>query len=72
MIPDPTTTPTLGIDAAAEFLGISRNHAYEAAKRGEIPSIRIGRRIRVPTAALLRMIDVEPTPAAEVEPTPAA
>jgi hypothetical protein len=34
---------------------------------GEIPSIRIGRRIVVPTAALLRLLAVE-----ESDPLPAA
>jgi len=33
-------------------LGIGRNSAYEAVKRGDIHSIRIGRRILVPTKAL--------------------
>jgi excisionase family DNA binding protein len=41
---------------AARLLGISRNLAYEAARRGEIPTIRIGRRILVPIAALERLL----------------
>lgn len=47
---------TMTVPEAAEVLGISRNHAYEAAARGEIPSIRIGKRIVVPIDALNRMI----------------
>ena len=45
---------TLG--EAALILRISRGSAYEAAKRKEIPTIRIGRRLLVPVAALERML----------------
>ena len=48
---------TLTIDEAAKALGIGRNSAYEAAKRGEIPTIKIGGRILVPRAALERMLE---------------
>jgi len=41
---------------AAERLGIGRTLAYEAAKRGELPVCRIGRRMVVPRAALLRLL----------------
>lgn len=41
---------------AAKILGVSRNSAYEAVKRNEIPSIRIGRRLRVPRAALDKLL----------------
>jgi excisionase family DNA binding protein len=51
--PAPETTT---IVAAAKRLRIGRNQAYEAAARGELPSIRIGRRLLVPTAALDRML----------------
>jgi excisionase family DNA binding protein len=44
------------LNEAAVILGISRGSAYEAAKRGEIPTIRIGRRLLVPLAALERML----------------
>ena len=44
------------LDEAAAILRISRGSAYEAAKRGEIPNIRIGRRLLVPIAALERML----------------
>jgi excisionase family DNA binding protein len=38
---------TQTIDEAAKELGIGRNQAYAAAKRGEIPTIGIGKRILV-------------------------
>lgn len=44
----------------AEFgqkLGISKNAAYNAANRGEIPTIRIGGRILIPRAALDKLLE---------------
>lgn len=55
-IPDPRTEPTISVQRAAELLGISRVSAYNAASSGELPTIRIGSRLLVPTAALLRML----------------
>jgi excisionase family DNA binding protein len=40
----------------AALLGISRSAAYRAVARGEIPTIRIGRRLLVPTAKLYAML----------------
>jgi excisionase family DNA binding protein len=45
------------VEAAAEILGIGRNQAYAAAARGEIPVIRIGKRLLVPIAALERLVN---------------
>ena len=47
---------TVSVPEAGKWLGISRNAAYEAARRGEIPVIRIGRLLRVPVVALERML----------------
>ena len=44
------------VPQAAELLGISRGLAYEAATRGELPTIRIGRRLLVPRARLLALV----------------
>ena len=44
---------------AGMALGLSKNPTYEAAKRGDIPTIRIGGAIRVPTAALRRMLEID-------------
>ncbi len=44
------------LNEVASLLRISRGSAYEAAKRREIPTIRIGRRLLVPIAALERML----------------
>ena len=50
------TRLTLTIQEAAERLGIGRSAAYEAARAGELPTIRIGRRLVVPKAALEQML----------------
>ena len=40
------------VDEVARVLGIGRNTAYLAIRRGEIPSVRIGARILIPKVAL--------------------
>lgn len=47
---------TLTVEEAAARLGIGRNAAYDAVNRGDIPHIRIGRRIVIPKAALDRLM----------------
>jgi excisionase family DNA binding protein len=49
------------LNEAARRLGISRALAYEAAHRGELPVCRIGRRVLVPRAALLRLLEDGPS-----------
>ena len=51
---------TLTIEQTAQLLGISRSAAYRAAAAGQIPTVRIGRRLLVPTARLLEMLGFEP------------
>ena len=50
----------LTVAEAGELLGISRAFAYELVARGELPVIRLGRRIVVPKAALLAMVGLAP------------
>jgi excisionase family DNA binding protein len=45
------------VPEAGEMLGLNRNAAYAAVKRGDIPSIRIGKLIRVPKVAFDRMLE---------------
>ena len=44
------------IEETAALLRISRGSAYEAARRGDLPVLRIGRRLLVPRLALDRML----------------
>jgi excisionase family DNA binding protein len=65
----PTPTParlTISVEEAGRMLGIGRQSAYAAVRRGDIPVIRIGRRVLVPVARLNELLGLEEemTPAA--------
>jgi len=47
---------TLSVSEAARVLGISRAHAYDCVHSGELPSIRLGRRIVIPRTAVERLL----------------
>jgi len=57
---------TLTITEAAGLLGISRGLAYELAARGELPVLRLGRRMVIPRKALAP-IDVDVSEKANAE-----
>ena len=61
VLPDPTVEPTVSVERAGAIFGISRASAYGAVHDGSIPSIRLGRRLVVPTAAILRMLAADAT-----------
>jgi excisionase family DNA binding protein len=44
------------VEEAARLLGISRAHAYELVARGELPHLRLGRRVVVPKHAIEALI----------------
>jgi excisionase family DNA binding protein len=49
---------TMSVPAAGKrYFGLSRDGSYRAAERGEIPTIRVGRRLRVPVRAMERLLD---------------
>ena len=48
--------PLNGCEATAEYLGVSRGLVYEQARNGALPSMRIGSRLMIRTAALLAML----------------
>jgi excisionase family DNA binding protein len=50
------TTEVLTVEEAGRVLGLGRSAAYAAARRGDIPSLRLGRRIVVPKARLQKML----------------
>jgi excisionase family DNA binding protein len=50
---------TLTVNETAKRLGIGRNQAYEGIKKGEIPVVRVGRRLLVPVAALDKMMNAD-------------
>lgn len=51
----------LTVDELLDFLGgaLGRTAAYDAIRRNEIPSIRIGRKLLIPTRPLFEMLGVE-------------
>ena len=44
-------------EAGKKYFGLSRNAAYEAAARGDIPTIRVGKLLRVPVRAMEALLD---------------
>jgi excisionase family DNA binding protein len=50
---------TLTVEEAAALLGIGRNTAYQAIARGELPVLRLGRRLLVPRAALDQLLSTQ-------------
>jgi excisionase family DNA binding protein len=57
MLMDDRAPLTLSVTEAAQLLGISRAFAYELVARGELPSLRLGRRVVVPRRALEELIE---------------
>lgn len=51
----------MSVEAAAKALHISRNLAYECARDGRLPCIRLGRRLLISRRALERLLQ-EPQP----------
>jgi hypothetical protein len=49
---------TMSVPAAGKkYFDLSRDGSYRAAERGEIPTIRVGRLLRVPVRAMERLLD---------------
>lgn len=48
---------TLRVEDLMPILGIGRNTAYELVRSGQIKSIRIGRKIRIPKAEVLAFLN---------------
>jgi excisionase family DNA binding protein len=51
---------TCSVPEAGELLGIGRDAAYAAAGRNEIPTLRLGRTLRVPVPKLLELLGATP------------
>jgi len=51
---------TLSVEEAAHVLGIGRGLAYELARTGQLPVVRLGRRMVVPRAQLEAMLAAQP------------
>ena len=54
--------PTISVpDAGKLFFGLAKNGAYEAARKGDIPTVKIGGRIMVPVAPLAEKLGLRST-----------
>jgi len=49
--------PMCSVEEAAKVLHIGRTQAYRAVRSGELRSIRIGKRVLVPTSAIRQLLD---------------
>lgn len=56
MVQKSTERAVLTVEETRAQLGLSRGLIYAAIRRGEIPSIRVGRRILIPRAALDQLL----------------
>ena len=51
--------PTITVADALKVLPISRNGLYEAIRRGDIKTVKLGKKILVPTGPLRRQFGIE-------------
>jgi hypothetical protein len=49
----------MSVPDAGALVGLGRSAAYRAAKAGDLPTIRVGGRVVVPTAALRRLLQLD-------------
>jgi len=60
--PEPLTVddlrrrPTITVQEYARFVGVSKDTVYEAASRGELRVLHLGRRVLVPTSFVLAQL----------------
>jgi excisionase family DNA binding protein len=52
---------TITVPEAGRLLGVGRDAAYAAAERGELPVLRLGRRLLVPVPRLLELLGIPQT-----------
>ena len=53
---DTKDTLTVSVQRAGELLGLSRNSVYAAVKNGQLPVLKIGKRLLVPKVRLERLL----------------
>jgi len=62
--------PAISVHEAARILQVTAATVYSWVRNGEIPSIRLGGRIRIPTARLAELLGVTVEELASLEPSP--
>jgi excisionase family DNA binding protein len=53
---DYAARPTISVEELSEVLAVGRSSAYELCRAGRVPTIRVGRSVRVPTPALAALL----------------
>jgi len=60
VLPSPEAIPFLELwPTTGQLLHLGRSATFAAAARGEIPTLKLGRRLVVPTAALRRLAQID-------------
>ncbi len=66
-LPDPRTTPTMPVQSAGRLFGFGKTKSYEEAHRylqtdgrEGLPALRFGRSMVCPTAAVLKLLGIDP------------
>ncbi|MEV8095266.1 helix-turn-helix domain-containing protein [Kitasatospora sp. NPDC085879] len=59
VLPDPRVQLTMTVPEAGRLLGLQKAASYNAARRGDIPTISVGRRLLVPTAKLRALLGID-------------
>ncbi|MEV0759445.1 excisionase family DNA-binding protein [Nocardia sp. NPDC050435] len=52
------SNPTISVVDAAQLLGIGKSTIYAAAKAGEVPAVRVGHRVRIPSRWVLGVLQL--------------
>ncbi|MFI7195306.1 helix-turn-helix domain-containing protein [Nocardia nova] len=52
--------PTVSVPQVAQLLGLGRSTVYAAVQSGQIPAIRIGHRVRIPSRWIRNAIQMDP------------
>jgi len=61
----PTISLTVSVTEAARLLGIGRTLAYDLVTRGDLPAVRLGRRVLIPRHAIDTLLAGAPFDASE-------
>ena len=51
--------PMFSVEEAAKLLGVGRSTAYQCARNGQIPALRLGSRLLIPKAAMERLLSIK-------------
>lgn len=51
--------PLLTVEQLIRLTQLGRSTIYEALRRGDLPSVRVGRRVLIPKAALMRRLSLD-------------